>query len=77
MIDRVDVQRAVARLDPDEQILVALRYSRDYTQPELARTLNIPEGTAKVRLHRARKQLGTMIEESDEAVQRHNRPARG
>lgn len=63
VIDRVDVQRAVARLEPDEQILLALRYSRGYTQPEIARTLNIPEGTAKVRLHRVRKQLETMIEE--------------
>ncbi len=61
VIDRIDVHRAVARLDIDEQLLIALRYSRDYTQPEIARRLNIPEGTAKVRLHRVRKQLETML----------------
>jgi RNA polymerase sigma factor (sigma-70 family) len=61
VIDRIDLHRAVAKLDPDAQLLVALRYSRDYTQPQIARTLDIPEGTAKVRLYRVRKQLETMM----------------
>lgn len=61
VIDRVDIGRALAHLGRDEQVLIALRYSRDYSQPEIARALNIPEGTAKVRLHRARKRLGTVI----------------
>jgi RNA polymerase sigma-70 factor (ECF subfamily) len=63
VINRIDVRRAVAQLERDEQILIALRYSRDYTQPEIARRLNIPEGTAKVRLHRVRKQLATTLQE--------------
>ena len=62
VIDRVDVRRALARLAPDERVLIALRYSCDWSQPEIARALDIPEGTAKVRLHRVRKRLGTMIE---------------
>jgi RNA polymerase sigma-70 factor (ECF subfamily) len=64
VIDRVDIGRALAHLREDEQILIALRYSHDYSQPEIARTLNIPEGTAKVRLHRVRRRLGTLIEEA-------------
>jgi RNA polymerase sigma-70 factor (ECF subfamily) len=64
VIDRVDVGRALACLAPDERVLIALRYSRDWSQPEIARALDIPEGTAKVRLHRVRKRLGTMIEVS-------------
>jgi RNA polymerase sigma-70 factor (ECF subfamily) len=64
VIDRVDIGRALAHLQRDEQILIALRYSHDYSQPEIARTLNIPEGTAKIRLHRVRKRLGTLIEEA-------------
>jgi RNA polymerase sigma-70 factor (ECF subfamily) len=62
VIDRLDMRRALAGLRPEERVLIALRYSGDYTQPEIARALNIPEGTAKVRLHRARKRLGTLME---------------
>ncbi|HWH12288.1 MAG TPA: sigma-70 family RNA polymerase sigma factor [Solirubrobacteraceae bacterium] len=59
---RVDVDRALDRLSADERMLVALRYSHDYSQPEIARRLDIPEGTAKVRLHRVRKRLETLME---------------
>jgi RNA polymerase sigma-70 factor (ECF subfamily) len=62
VIDRVDVRRALEHLQPADRVLIALRYSEDYTQPEIARALNIPEGTAKVRLYRARKRLGTLME---------------
>jgi RNA polymerase sigma-70 factor, ECF subfamily len=59
---RIDVDRALDRLSSDERTLVALRYSHDYSQPEIARRLDIPEGTAKVRLHRVRKRLETLME---------------
>jgi RNA polymerase sigma-70 factor (ECF subfamily) len=59
---RIDVDRALDRLSSDERMLVALRYSHDYSQPEIARRLDIPEGTAKVRLHRVRKRLETLME---------------
>jgi RNA polymerase sigma-70 factor (ECF subfamily) len=59
---RIDVDRALERLSADERTLVALRYSQDYSQPEIARRLEIPEGTAKVRLHRVRKRLETLME---------------
>ena len=41
---------------PDREVL-RLRYLEDLTQTEVAHRLGIPEGTAKVRLHRARKRL--------------------
>jgi len=59
---RVDVGRALDQLSSDERMLVALRYSHDYSQPEIARRLEIPEGTAKIRLHRVRKRLETLME---------------
>ncbi len=62
VVTTVDVRRALARLEDDEQELIALRYSNDLSQPEIARALNIPEGTAKVRLHRARKRLEAILE---------------
>lgn len=60
---RVDVHRALSGLTPEERVLIALRYAYDCSQPEVARRLRIPEGTAKVRLHRARRQLKSLMEE--------------
>jgi RNA polymerase sigma-70 factor (ECF subfamily) len=54
---RVDVQRALAELsDHDRDVLIA-RYAMDLTQSGVAESLRIAEGTAKVRLHRARRRL--------------------
>ena len=50
---RDDVARALARLDRDEQVLLALRFGRDLTVPEIAARLAVPEGTVKSRLHAA------------------------
>jgi len=47
----VDLAPALSRLTPDEQGLLALRYGRELTVPEIAALLGIPEGTAKSRLH--------------------------
>jgi RNA polymerase sigma-70 factor (ECF subfamily) len=42
---------------------LALRYVDDLTQPAVASALGIPEGTAKVRLHRARGRLQQVLAE--------------
>jgi RNA polymerase sigma-70 factor (ECF subfamily) len=55
--------QAVAGLDPDERRLIGLRYVRDLSQPEVARHLDLPEGTVKVRLHRVRGRLRKALEE--------------
>jgi RNA polymerase sigma-70 factor (ECF subfamily) len=39
-----------------------LRYAEDLTQIEVARRLGLPEGTVKVRLHRARGRLRRALE---------------
>ena len=55
--DRLVASTALAALPlPDREVL-HLRYLEDLTQTEVAQRLGIPEGTAKVRLHRARKRL--------------------
>jgi RNA polymerase sigma-70 factor (ECF subfamily) len=62
---QVDVRRAVRRLTPQDRKLLALRYVDDLTQPALASALGIPEGTAKVRLHRARGRLQQVLSEHE------------
>jgi RNA polymerase sigma-70 factor (ECF subfamily) len=62
-IRRVAVQQALGTLTPDERRLVNLRYESDLAHPAIAAVLGVPEGTVKVRLHRIRKRLATLIAE--------------
>lgn len=62
---QVDVRRAVRSLTPQDRKLLALRYVDDLTQPAVASALGIPEGTAKVRLHRARGRLQQVLAEHE------------
>lgn len=62
---QVDVRRAVRSLTPQDRKLLALRYVDDLTQPAVANALGIPEGTAKVRLHRARGRLQQVLAEHE------------
>jgi RNA polymerase sigma-70 factor (ECF subfamily) len=54
---RLDLGRGLERIDPAARELLRLRYTLDLTQAEIAARLGLPEGTVKVRLHRARAQL--------------------
>jgi RNA polymerase sigma-70 factor, ECF subfamily len=63
--ERLDMSKALAELAPAERLLVRLRYEEDLTQPAIARLLAIPEGTVKVRLHRARTKLRHAYEADD------------
>lgn len=55
--DRDEVGRALARLTPDEQVVVALRFGRDLTVPQIAALTGLHEGTVKSRLHNAQEHL--------------------
>lgn len=63
--NRVTVAQALGRLGDADQRVLRLRYDEDLTQVEVARRLGVPEGTVKVRLHRARGRLRTLLEEQD------------
>ena len=54
---RIDVTRTLKDLAPHERLLIALRYGYDWSNAEIADTLEIPEATARVRLHRLHKRL--------------------
>lgn len=60
---RLDLQLALERLDKGDRLLLRLRYEEDMTQPMIARLLGLPEGTVKVRLHRARARLHRAIKD--------------
>jgi RNA polymerase sigma-70 factor (ECF subfamily) len=48
------VQNAINELEPDHKEIVILRDIEGFSYDEIARILNLPEGTTKSRLHRAR-----------------------
>ncbi len=55
--------QALGVLGPDDRRMIRLRYVDDLTQGQVAEALGVPEGTVKVRLHRARARLrGTASE---------------
>jgi RNA polymerase sigma-70 factor, ECF subfamily len=60
---RVSVEQALSTLADGDRRLLRLRYAEDLTQTEVARRLGVPEGTVKVRLHRARRRLRGLLAE--------------
>lgn len=56
-LQTVATQQVLSVLHPDERALIRLRYVEDLTQGQVAARLGVPEGTVKVRLHRARARL--------------------
>jgi len=58
---RLTMQQALDALADGDRSLLRLRYAEDLTQGEVARRLGMPEGTVKVRLHRARRRLRLLL----------------
>jgi RNA polymerase sigma-70 factor, ECF subfamily len=56
-VERADLHAALKLLSAGDRRLLEMRYQEDLTQAAIARKLGIPEGTVKVRLHRARDKL--------------------
>ncbi len=59
------LDRSLASLDADHQVVVALRFGADLTVPAIAEALGIPEGTVKSRLHHAMGRLRASMTETD------------
>ena len=58
---RLTMEQALGELADRDRSLLRLRYAEDLTQSEVARRLGMPEGTVKVRLHRARRRLRVLL----------------
>ena len=64
----LELWEAVLALPPESRAVVVLFYYEDLTVEQIAKTLNIPQGTVKSRLSRAREKLRTMLcEEAEQA----------
>ncbi|MFW5831517.1 MAG: RNA polymerase sigma factor [Prolixibacteraceae bacterium] len=59
------LHKVVRRLKPRYRDLVELRYFREFTYEEIAKELNLPLGTVKAQLFRAREMLFNLIENTE------------
>lgn len=59
--DRIDVQRAIATLPPRLRACVVLRFYDDLTVPQIARDLDLAEGSVKRYLSDAAQQLEALL----------------
>lgn len=60
----IDIDTAVARLQPKLRAVLVLKEIEGYSHAEIAQMTGISEGASKVRFHRAVRALRTMLEES-------------
>jgi RNA polymerase sigma-70 factor (ECF subfamily) len=61
---RGEVRRAVDSLPPDYRAVIVLRYLEDLSYHEIAQHLGVPVSTIETRLHRAKKQLRLLLQET-------------
>ena len=61
------MQDVVAKLKPRYRKLVELRYFKEYSYEEVAQELNLPLGTVKAQLFRARELLLNIMKNMAEA----------
>ena len=61
VVELLDVERAFARLPPEQQVPLAMAALGDLTVEEMADTLGIPVGTVLSRVSRGRSRLRAMV----------------
>ena len=60
--DRQAIGEAIARLSPDHQVVVAMRFYRDLAVDDIATRLGVPAGTVRSRIHYALKRLHELLD---------------
>jgi RNA polymerase sigma-70 factor (ECF subfamily) len=57
-----EIERAIGRLRPEYRSCILLRHVEDKSYEEIAATLDLPLGTVKTYIHRARHELRKLLE---------------
>jgi RNA polymerase sigma-70 factor (ECF subfamily) len=68
VIDRISLERAIAQLPPGYRTIFVLHDVEGYGHDEIARMLEISEGTSKSQLHKARLKLRGLIRQQSVAA---------
>jgi RNA polymerase sigma-70 factor, ECF subfamily len=56
------IKKALIQLDPKYKIVIALYYFDELSLKEISQVLNLPEGTVKTHLYRAKNKLKNILE---------------
>lgn len=64
----IAMREVVKRLKPHYRVLIELRYFRELSYEEISAELDIPIGTVKAKLFRAREQLQNMMKDSKDKI---------
>ena len=59
--NRARIEAFLDRMSPRYKELIELRFFKEYSYEEIASHLNLPMGTVKTQIHRAREQLCRFI----------------
>ena len=62
------LQRAIARLEPADRLVITLFYCEEKSLQEVARIVGTTPGTLKVRLHRIRKKICLLMKNEEERL---------
>ena len=60
------IERAIGQLRPEYRSCIILRHVEGYPYEEIAELLELPQGTVKTYIHRARNELKQVLESQDE-----------
>ncbi len=63
ILNRIELERCLRRLTEMQRDVITLFYLKEKSVEEVARMLDLPDGTVKSHLHRARLALAAMIKE--------------
>jgi RNA polymerase sigma-70 factor (ECF subfamily) len=66
---REQIHTMIKALDATDRAAIVMRYWYDFSEKEIADALNLTVSAVKSRLHRARKQLGKLWQESSTTAQ--------
>jgi RNA polymerase sigma-70 factor (ECF subfamily) len=62
------MRNVVDKMKPHYRILIELRYFKEFSYEEIAQELNIPLGTVKAKLFRARDLLFNILQKSEDHI---------
>ncbi len=62
---RKQIERSISQLTPTHQLLFKMRFLEEYSYEEIAEKLNMPLGSVKTNIHRARARMCMLITEND------------
>lgn len=62
VLSRIEIERLLANLPDEQREVIVLFYLQERSIEDVAKMLDLPEGTVKSHLHRARKAMAAMME---------------